>query len=642
MRSFRFATLLALLLTLLAPLASLAQEPAESRTFAETGHSISGDFLRAWEATPNARLVLGLPISEPFIEESFTTPGTYYRVQYFERAVLEEHPEHYGTPYFVLGRLMGTIAAQERSSEPAFQPVADPGDGTWIGETGHTLSNEPVPFRAFWSDYGGVETFGYPISEPFEEVNQANGQISWVQYFERQRMEYHPQPGGVQLGLLGSEMRDRYHPNNPAFGESRTPAEPTPRSASMPDTDPTPEPTAEPTEAPTPEATAEPTEEPTPEPSEEPANTAASVGLPQQGAQGRTSDGFIYGYNAMLYHDMATWQDRARVLRMAKESGVPWVRQQVAWRDLHDISGEIHWSELDRIVDDVHNADMYLLISVVQAPSWATDNGSHGLPSRAHFGTFAHFMGAMAARYQGKVQAYEIWNEQNRACENGGDCSRDGGVGGQVASADYYVDMLYEAYNAIKASDPNAIVVSGGPTSTETNHPAIAMSDVTYVQNMLQNPKFRADVVGVHPGGQYNPPDSLWPDAPGPGPHWQNSREFYFRRIEDIHAAMVAAGHGDMNIWVTEFGWATPNNTPGYEYGNSISPELQAQYIVRAFEKGRYDYPWVEAMFLWNLNFAVPWRAHGNEYHEQASFGVLNGDWSPRPAWFAIRDIPKE
>jgi hypothetical protein len=47
-------------------------------------------------------------------------------------------------------------------------------------------------------------------------------------------------------------------------------------------------------------------------------------------------------------------------------------------------------------------------------------------------------------------------------------------------------------------------------------------------------------------------------------------------------------------------------------------------------------------MFLWNLNYAVPWKhVEGNELHEQASFGVLNGDWSPRPSWYAIRDIPK-
>jgi GH35 family endo-1,4-beta-xylanase len=255
------------------------------------------------------------------------------------------------------------------------------------------------------------------------------------------------------------------------------------------------------------------------------------------------------------------------------------------------------------------------------------------MPAREHFTDFAAFMGTMAERYKGKVDAYQVWNEQNLAHENGG----------RVADATHYVDMLAMAYDAIKAADPDAIVVSGGPSSTETNHPDIAVSDVDFMRQMLANPNFRTDVIGAHPGGQHNPPDTLWPEAPGPGPGWVESREFYFRRVEDIRQAMVESGWGDRQIWLTEFGWATQNNTPGYEYGNNNTYEEQAQYIVRAFEKGRYDYaPWMGGMFLWNLNYAIPWKhVEGNELHEQAAFGVLNGDWSPRPAWYAIRDIPK-
>jgi hypothetical protein len=47
-----------------------------------------------------------MPISQPFIEESISNPGEYYRVQYFERAVLEENPDLAGTPYYVQGRLL--------------------------------------------------------------------------------------------------------------------------------------------------------------------------------------------------------------------------------------------------------------------------------------------------------------------------------------------------------------------------------------------------------------------------------------------------------------------------------------------------------------------------------------------------------
>jgi hypothetical protein len=560
--------------------------PYQARYFGETGHTAVNGFLEFWKNTPNALFVLGFPISQPFIEESFTNPGQFYRVQYFERAILEEHPENYGQQgnrFYILGRLMGTRLSQSRQNEAPFQKVGDPGDGTWFAESGHTLRNGPAPFRDFWLNNGGLEVFGYPLSEQFQEVNSQDGQTYWVQYFERQRMEWHPNEPNPQyrilLGLLGNEYRDQFHQGNRQF-TYRSPDNAMPRQ-------------------------------------------------------------FVYGFNAHLYGQGTAWQDRSRALTLSKNAGITWIRQQVRWRDLHDASGAIYWGELDDIVADADAQDVNLLLSIVSAPDWA---GGPGMPRRQNFGDLSNFMSQMAARYRGRVQAYQIWNEQNRACENGGDCATNGGIGGRVASADYYVDMLEVAYDAIKANDPYAIVVSGAPASTDTNRADIALSDFEYVRQMATNPKFRShvDAIGLHPGGHYNPPDTKWPDNPGPGPNWRNSSEFYFRRIEDTRNVLVANGMADRQIWITEFGWATPNNTPGYEYGNSISQETQAAWVVRAFEIGRGNWaPWVGAMFVWNLNFAVPWRAEGNEFHEQASFGVLNGDWTPRPAFNAIQSMSK-
>ncbi|NTU85193.1 MAG: glycoside hydrolase family 5 protein, partial [Chloroflexales bacterium] len=372
--------------------------PYQARYFAETGHAAVNGFLETWKNTPNGLFVLGFPISQPFVEESFTNPGEYYRVQYFERAVLEEHPENYGQQgnrYYVLGRLMGKQLAKGREREPSFQAVGNPGDGTWFAETSHTLRDGPAPFRDFWLNNGGLEVYGYPLSEQFQEVNSQDGQTYWVQYFERQRMEWHPNEPNPQyrilLGLLGNEYRDQYQRNNQAFNFRNT-----------------------------------------------------SDAMPRQ---------FIYGFNAHLYGESTAWQDRNRVLTLSKNAGVNWIRQQVRWRDLHDSSGQIFWGELDDIVADAQRQGVSLLLSIVSAPDWA---GGPGMPRRENFGDFGSFMGQMAARYRGRVQAYEIWNEQNRACENGGDCATAGGIGGRVASADYYVDMLATAYDAIKANDAYA------------------------------------------------------------------------------------------------------------------------------------------------------------------------------------------
>ena len=97
--------------------------------------------------------------------------------------------------------------------------------------------------------------------------------------------------------------------------------------------------------------------------------------------------------------------------------------------------------QLDAIVEDATKWQTNLLLSVVAAPRWATDNGLHGMPSRAHFATFNYFMAQMASRYAGRVKAYEIWNEQNLATENGG----------TVSDVGYYMDMLVGAAQAVHA-----------------------------------------------------------------------------------------------------------------------------------------------------------------------------------------------
>ncbi|WP_322486992.1 hypothetical protein [Chloroflexus sp.] len=55
---------------------------------------------------------------------------------------------------------------------------------------------------------GGLIRHSYPISEECIEVNRDDGQAYLVQYFERSRMEWHPEGevGRVLLGRLGAEV----------------------------------------------------------------------------------------------------------------------------------------------------------------------------------------------------------------------------------------------------------------------------------------------------------------------------------------------------------------------------------------------------------------------------------------------------
>jgi hypothetical protein len=148
--------------------------------FSQTNHHLSGraGFLNYWRENGGV-LVFGYPISEEIIEDGRV-------VQYFERARFEYHPENIGTDGQIQLSLLGRLLTAGR----AF-PEATPDMGSqYFPETKHTLSGK---FLKFWLKRGGLATFGYPISEPFDEVSPDDGQIRTTQYFERARFEYHPE-----------------------------------------------------------------------------------------------------------------------------------------------------------------------------------------------------------------------------------------------------------------------------------------------------------------------------------------------------------------------------------------------------------------------------------------------------------------
>ena len=105
-----------------------------------------------------------------------------------------------------MNRWLGLMGVELGFQEAPQAAPASAADQLWyFAPTGHTIN---PAFRAFWSDRGGLYTFGYPIGAAFTD---GNGRL--VQYFERTRLELHPEHAGseyaVLLGLLGEELLQR-------------------------------------------------------------------------------------------------------------------------------------------------------------------------------------------------------------------------------------------------------------------------------------------------------------------------------------------------------------------------------------------------------------------------------------------------
>jgi hypothetical protein len=146
--------------------------------------------------------IFGMPITEEFQENGHT-------VQYYERARFEWQPGTWPERYDVLLGLVGNEVTAGRATEAPFQATTakNSADCTFYAQTGHNLC---AGFQAYWEKYGGLATYGFPISEEFQEKNLDTGQTYTVQYFERGRYEWHPgewpERFDVELGRLGSQV----------------------------------------------------------------------------------------------------------------------------------------------------------------------------------------------------------------------------------------------------------------------------------------------------------------------------------------------------------------------------------------------------------------------------------------------------
>jgi type VII secretion-associated serine protease mycosin len=188
------------------PVPAVAGNPALVY-FPAVGHTLKGPFLKYWR--DNGGLpIFGYPISEEFTEVS-PTDGKEYVVQYFERNRFEYHPEYAGTSSEVLMGLLGVEMTRGRTFQPGQSFQSDP-NRLYFSETRHSLSGA---FLRYWRSHGGLAIFGYPISEELVERSPTDGKEYVVQYFERNRFEYHPEYAGtsneVLLGLLGVEIARR-------------------------------------------------------------------------------------------------------------------------------------------------------------------------------------------------------------------------------------------------------------------------------------------------------------------------------------------------------------------------------------------------------------------------------------------------
>lgn len=319
---------------------------------------------------------------------------------------------------------------------------------------------------------------------------------------------------------------------------------------------------------------------------------------------------------------------------------VGWVKTQVSWKlyqPYPDQYSEDRLAELDAFVETANARGIAVMLNVAKAPEWSRPTTELDGPP-LDYDQFRQFMQFLAERYQGRVAAYELWNEANLQRE----------WNGSPLSAVDTVALMQAGANGVRAVDTNAILISGAPATTGINDYVTAIDDRVYLRQMLEaGVGDVVDVIGVHPYGAGNPPESSASDAESSVPSHNNHPSFFFKDTLDDYAAILAEYSVTKALWATEFGWGsfdgllneqgTPAPPPGgAEFMGYVDEWQQAEYILDGYEIA-HQRDEVGPLILWNLNFGP---ILGAEFAE-SGYSILRIDDSLRPSYLALQHAEK-
>lgn len=298
------------------------------------------------------------------------------------------------------------------------------------------------------------------------------------------------------------------------------------------------------------------------------------------------------------------------------------IKQTFAWKDVERQAGQWHWAEPDKLLAEAEKRGLKVIARLGGTPAWATSaRGPMTDAPPDDLALWANYCDQVSARYRGRITAYQIWNEPNLSRE----------WGNRKPNAAQYVDLLAACSRAIRANDPNAILISAGLAPTG-NYDALAHRDDIYL-NAMYTANFQQyiDVVGVHAPG-FSPPSYGPDDAEADG----IGRWFTFRRIEDLRKIMIAHGDAARQMAVLEFGWTTDPIHQDYQW-YAVSEEQQAQYLLDAYDYAIAHWrPWVGLMSVIYMP-DVTWNADDEEYW----WAITTPDKGHRPAFFALANMRK-
>jgi O-antigen ligase len=231
-----------------------------------------------------------------------------------------------------------------------------------------------------------------------------------------------------------------------------------------------------------------------------------------------------------------------------------------SWAELEKSPGVYNWAPLDTQIGKAKKHGTKVLMTLGMTPTWASSNPTQPNP----YGTGAaapptslkvwrSYVRALATRYRGEIEAYEVWNEPN-------DPRYYTGTAQQLA------DLTREAKLILQQSDPQAQLVSPAPYWGSTGQ------------------KFLTDYFGAG-AAKYIDDVGIHLDEMG-------APEEMVDTLTELEPVLLSLGIADKPLWNTETGYG---NSSGIRYTEAESRGIVARdyLIASAHHVARfYWYAW--------------------------------------------------
>jgi hypothetical protein len=225
------------------------------------------------------------------------------------------------------------------------------------------------------------------------------------------------------------------------------------------------------------------------------------------------------------------------------ELPVKWGRLQTGWNRVEREKGKYDWKWLDESIDGliVRGIQPFLNVGYGNKHYTEGDMGYHPLVSEEAQAGWKLFVIALAKRYKGKVQYYEIWNEPNL-----GGFWRPG-----ERNPKKYVQLVKETGSLIRKNCPNAIIIGG----------VVSRLPYTFIKSLFEEGLGKEiDIFSFHP--------------------YSTVPESYTDRIEAVRK-LAWQYNPAIKIWQGENGFPSGPNSTGFSGEGPWTENIQAKIMLR-------------------------------------------------------------